>query len=175
MTVDPAEHLPLVRFLERKYASTAPDPAAVHEVAVSALLGAARGFRPERGSWSDYLGVSVSLAVQGEAGRQRREAQRHVPLTVTGADGQEYDRPDLPSVQPVDGTRLMAEAVRVAVAQLPPREARVVALRFGLDGEEATLEETGRCVGLSRERVRQLEAQAVERLRKALGARRRRS
>lgn len=50
---------------------------------------------------------------------------------------------------------------------LTPREAELVRLRFGLDrgGLERTLGEVGKALGVSRERARQLEAQAMEKLR----------
>ena len=56
------------------------------------------------------------------------------------------------------------EEVRLAVNRLPERERRVVELRFGFDSEPASLERIGNELGLSRERVRQLEADAFERL-----------
>src|SRR5204862_6520984 len=56
-------------------------------------------------------------------------------------------------------------AVQEAVMALPERERDVVALRFGLDGEEPTpLRETGRRLGISAERVRQIEEDALEHL-----------
>ena len=49
---------------------------------------------------------------------------------------------------------------------LPPREVRILKLRYGLlDGQAYTLEEIGRKMGVTRERVRQLEAQGLRRLR----------
>jgi RNA polymerase primary sigma factor len=49
---------------------------------------------------------------------------------------------------------------------LPPREVRILQLRYGLlDGQAYTLEEVGRKMGVTRERVRQIEAQALTRLR----------
>lgn len=49
---------------------------------------------------------------------------------------------------------------------LPPREVRILQLRYGLTGGKAhTLEEAGRKLGVTRERVRQIEAQALKRLR----------
>lgn len=51
---------------------------------------------------------------------------------------------------------------------LTPREAKVIRMRFGLeDGDEHTLEEVGRCLGVTRERTRQIEAQALRTLRQA--------
>ncbi len=61
---------------------------------------------------------------------------------------------------------LTEEAVRSAVETLPEREREVVKLRFGLDGDPDphSLEEIGRKLGLTRERVRQIENQALRRL-----------
>jgi RNA polymerase primary sigma factor len=59
---------------------------------------------------------------------------------------------------------LRGVAVRQAVERLPERERRVVELRFGLDGEPMGLEAIGRELDISRERVRQLERSALERL-----------
>jgi RNA polymerase primary sigma factor len=58
------------------------------------------------------------------------------------------------------------EVLRRAVSQLPERERDVVKLRYGLNGdvEPASLEEIGRRLGVTRERVRQIEADALERL-----------
>ena len=58
------------------------------------------------------------------------------------------------------------EALREAVAALPERERDVIRLRYGVgNGDEPhSLEEIGRRMGLTRERVRQIEAQALERL-----------
>ena len=53
-----------------------------------------------------------------------------------------------------------------ALEQLNPRMRHVLSLRFGLDGEKPrTLEEVGSGLGITRERVRQLEARALRELR----------
>jgi RNA polymerase primary sigma factor len=61
---------------------------------------------------------------------------------------------------------LAETAVRHAVEALPDREKEVVKLRYGMDGDPdpKSLEEIGRLMGLTRERVRQIEAQALQRL-----------
>jgi RNA polymerase primary sigma factor len=61
---------------------------------------------------------------------------------------------------------LAEQAVRHAVETLPDREKQVVKLRYGMDGDAnpKSLEEIGRILGLTRERVRQIEAQALGRL-----------
>ena len=61
---------------------------------------------------------------------------------------------------------LTEDAVREAVADLPPRERVVIQRRYGLNGDRdpKSLEEIGRELGLTRERVRQIEAAALEQL-----------
>jgi RNA polymerase primary sigma factor len=61
---------------------------------------------------------------------------------------------------------LEQDVLRRAVAQLPDREREVVQRRYGLDGDRdpASLEAIGRELGLTRERVRQIEASALEHL-----------
>jgi len=61
---------------------------------------------------------------------------------------------------------LTEKALHHAVAELPEREQRILTLRYGLSGTEEpkSLEEIGRVLGITRERVRQLEADALRRL-----------
>jgi len=61
---------------------------------------------------------------------------------------------------------LLKEHLEDVLNGLPPREVRILQLRYGLlDGQAYTLEEVGRKMGVTRERVRQIEAQALSRLR----------
>jgi RNA polymerase primary sigma factor len=62
------------------------------------------------------------------------------------------------------GEAMRRESVRTAVRRLPERERRLLELRFGFNGEPTSLEAIGKELGLTRERVRQLEAQALNRL-----------
>jgi RNA polymerase primary sigma factor len=61
---------------------------------------------------------------------------------------------------------LRQEALRRAVAELPDRERDVLKLRFGLNGDPSpqSLEQIGKILGLTRERVRQIENEALKRL-----------
>lgn len=65
-------------------------------------------------------------------------------------------------------THLLHEQLQGALDRLPAREAQILRLRYGLeDGRVYTLEEVGQTIGVTRERVRQLEAQALNRLRQS--------
>jgi len=59
----------------------------------------------------------------------------------------------------------LSEQLEIALSQLPQREADILRLRFGTtDHQSLTLEEVGRRYGVSRERIRQLEARALKQL-----------
>jgi len=62
--------------------------------------------------------------------------------------------------------KLLREKIEEVLDSLPPREARILRLRFGLEnGHSYTLEEVGDKFGLTRERIRQIESKALRRLR----------
>ncbi len=78
------------------------------------------------------------------------------------------------AIAPLDAAALslLREHVQALLATLSERERRVLAMRFGLeDGQTYTLEEVGRAFGVTRERVRQIEAKALRKLRHPLRAR----
>jgi RNA polymerase primary sigma factor len=63
-------------------------------------------------------------------------------------------------------TNLLREKIQEVLDTLPPREARILRLRFGLEnGKAYTLEEVGQKFSLTRERIRQIESKALRRLR----------
>jgi len=66
-------------------------------------------------------------------------------------------------------TYLRGRAVRLAIAELPELERRILELRYGLDGEPRSLEAIGAELGISRERIRRLEGEALETLAESLG------
>lgn len=77
---------------------------------------------------------------------------------------------DTRSLSPADATdqEMLRQHLSEALNRLPDREAHILQLRYGLlDGEMHTLEEVGKAIGVTRERVRQLEAQALNRLRRS--------
>jgi RNA polymerase primary sigma factor len=73
---------------------------------------------------------------------------------------------DIPAPYDSVAQSLLAEDLTEILNRLTPREARILRLRYGLqDGESRTLKEVGEMFGLSRERIRQLEKEALRKLR----------
>ena len=72
----------------------------------------------------------------------------------------------------VASAELLKEQVRDVLDSLTPRERKVLELRFGLeDGRSRTLEEVGKDFGVTRERIRQIEAKALRKLKHPTRAR----
>ena len=73
---------------------------------------------------------------------------------------------DSPAPQDAASYTLLREQLEEVMKTLTPREAKVLRLRFGLDdGKARTLEEVGQMFGVTRERIRQIEAKALRKLR----------
>jgi RNA polymerase primary sigma factor len=96
------------------------------------------------------------------------------PVSLEASNGEEDDTalgefiPDVTSPSPADTVTEsgLREDLQEILGTLPPREVLALRLRFGLvDGKSYTLEEVGQKMGVTRERVRQLESQAFRRLR----------
>lgn len=79
---------------------------------------------------------------------------------------------DTPSPEDSATTQLLKEHVNEMLSYLTPREQKILRMRFGLeDGKTHTLEEVGQEFGVTRERIRQIEAKALAKLRKHRDAR----
>ena len=96
------------------------------------------------------------------------------PVSLETPIGEEEDShlgdfiPDDEALAPADAAShmLLKEQLREVLATLTPRENKVLALRFGLeDGRSRTLEEVGKEFDVTRERIRQIEAKALRKLR----------
>jgi RNA polymerase primary sigma factor len=121
------------------------------------------------------LPTDEEIAKEAEIDVADIEETREVVRAVTSLDkpiGEEGDA-QLGDMLPSDAPQpseevevsLRDSSLRQAVEQLPERERQIVRLRFGIDGAEPTpLRETGRQMGLSPERVRQIESKALKRL-----------
>ncbi|MFN8476034.1 MAG: RNA polymerase sigma factor RpoD [Anaerolineae bacterium] len=103
------------------------------------------------------------------------------PLSLEKPVGEEKDSElgdfiedeDLPTPADTASRRLLREEIEAVLNALTPREARVLQLRFGLtDGRSHTLKEVGEKFGVTRERIRQIETEALARLRNPARARR---
>ena len=73
---------------------------------------------------------------------------------------------DSPAPQDAASYAMLREQIREVLHTLPPREEQVLKLRYGLeDGRTHTLEEVGKKFNITRERIRQIEAKALRKLR----------
>jgi RNA polymerase primary sigma factor len=101
--------------------------------------------------------------------------EARVSLNQRVGTGEDSEYGDLFADEHADDPGELAEdalrrrAVRSALADLPERERRILELRFGLDGEPRSLEAIGAEIGLTRERIRQLETQGLAKLAERLG------
>ncbi|NUT39505.1 MAG: sigma-70 family RNA polymerase sigma factor [Thermoactinospora sp.] len=101
-----------------------------------------------------------------------RTARQPISLNATiGEDGETtigdlIEDVDSPEASEIVDRQLLADQLRGVLGNLSQREARIMALRFGLiDGKPHTLDEIGKHLGLTRERIRQLEKESLSKLR----------
>ncbi len=115
------------------------------------------------------------IAAEAEVPVEQIEEVRAAARAVTsldrsvGEDGDTSFGDLLPSEEPEleeeIQVSLAQETLRKTVSELPEAERNVIRLRYGIDGQEPSpLRETGRLLGLSAERVRQIESRALRRL-----------
>lgn len=115
------------------------------------------------------MGIEVSKVLQ-----LQKISQETVSIdTAVGDEGDEEDSRlgdfimDEQTTMPADsaGRQLLREYVGQVLKDLDPREQKILKMRFGLeDGVTHTLEEVGKEFGVTRERIRQIEAKALERV-----------
>ncbi|HWE60359.1 MAG TPA: RNA polymerase sigma factor RpoD/SigA [Chloroflexota bacterium] len=103
---------------------------------------------------------------------QARQAQQPFSLDQTVSDddelwlGEVLEDPQAPAPAAVADALLLREHLRELLGRLPERERRIIELRFGLlDGQVHTLKEVSQIIGLTRERIRQLESIALQQIR----------
>ncbi|MFO7917061.1 MAG: sigma-70 family RNA polymerase sigma factor [Anaerolineae bacterium] len=125
------------------------------------------GERPTKEEISERTGISVSKI-------ELLMRSSRYPISLEMPVGEDDDSEfgdfieDDDSLTPTEVTHqhLLREALQKIMTSLSPREARILRLRFGLrDGRAHTLEEVGQKFGLTRERIRQIEHEALDRLR----------
>jgi len=130
-----------------------------------------RSYLRDTGSRPDAQTIASTLGVDLESVREVEAAVASVDVPCAG----DAASVELPSEQPTpealvaeaDAERATRDRVRYALAQLPRRERQVLEERL-LDEEPRTLSEIGRELGVSRERIRQLELRACDKLRRLL-------
>jgi len=117
--------------------------------------------------------VGVALDITAERVREIIKISQE-PVSLEMPIGEEEDShlgdfiEDHKIVAPEDGAAsdLLKEQMQSVMGSLSEREREVLALRYGLeDGNSRTLEEVGRRFGVTRERIRQIEAKALRKLR----------
>ncbi|MFI6922585.1 RNA polymerase sigma factor [Nonomuraea spiralis] len=101
-----------------------------------------------------------------------RTSRQPISLNATiGEDGETtigdlIEDVDSPEASEIVDRQLLGDQLRGVLDNLSPREAKIMALRFGLvDGKPHTLDEIGKHLGLTRERIRQLEKESLSKLR----------
>ena len=135
-------------------------------------LRAATGEEPSNEEISEELGIDP---VKLEQLRQHcTEPAFSLDRPVSGQDCRrfiDFLSDDAPTPYDDAVSSSWARKVRVLLESLPPMEARILRWRFGLDDEdELTLKQIGDKYNLSRERIRQLQQQALGKLRRHLDA-----
>lgn len=117
--------------------------------------------------------LAVELELEPSKVRWMLRVSRH-PVSLERPVGEEEDSElgnfiedeDAPTPPDAAYHHLLQEKLEDVLSTLTPREARILRLRFGLqNGRSYTLEEVGKKFGLTRERIRQIEGQALRKLR----------
>jgi RNA polymerase primary sigma factor len=120
----------------------------------------------------EEIAIEMGLPVE-KVHQLRKISQETVSIDTPVGDEEERDSSladfivdeSTTAPQAVAGQQLLREYVRTVLADLDPREQKILRMRFGLDdGVTHTLEEVGKEFGVTRERIRQIEAKALERI-----------
>ncbi len=152
-----------------------------HQVGTLAAVERVRGeLSVQQGREPTVEEIAAVLGVTAEETQSLRIVSRH-PVSLhepLGGEGERaledfLDDPDaINPGQQVD-QHLLRERISEVLRSLTPREREVIELRFGLrDGQPRTLEEVARAYGITRERIRQIEARGLLKLRQPLRSQR---
>ncbi len=124
----------------------------------------------ERNPTPDEIAAKLEIPVEEVTGLLQ-VADENVSLSTVIDEEHEFhlsDKLEQDVIPPADMALLrssLKDHLYACLGELDPKEQKVLRLRFGLDeGEPKTLKEIGEMMGLSRERIRQIEAQALEKL-----------
>ena len=146
----------------------------VHMVeTINKLLRVSRRLAQEYGQEPSSKEIGKEMDMSPEKVREIVKVAQ-LPISLESPIGQEEDShlgdfiEDRNALPPVDAAskQLLKEQIDEVLSSLTPREQRVLVLRFGLeDGRSRTLEEVGQEFNVTRERIRQIEAKALRKLR----------
>ena len=146
----------------------------VHMVeTINRLLRTSRRLAQEYGREPTSTEIAKEMEISSDKVREIVKVSQ-LPISLESPIGEEEDSPlgnsieDRNALPPVDvaSKQLLKEQIEDVLYTLTPREKRVLQLRFGLeDGRSRTLEEVGREFNVTRERIRQIEAKALRKLR----------
>ncbi|HTU92015.1 MAG TPA: sigma-70 family RNA polymerase sigma factor [Gemmataceae bacterium] len=152
-----------------------------HQVGTLAAVERVRGeLSIQQGREPTVEEIAAVLGVTPEETQSLRIVSRH-PVSLhepLGGDGERaledfLDDPDAANPGQQVDQHLLRERIAEVLRSLTPREREVIELRFGLrDGQPRTLEEVARTYGITRERIRQIEARGLLKLRQPLRSQR---
>jgi len=152
-----------------------------HQVGTLAAVERVRGeLSISQGREPTVEEIAAVLGVTAEETQSLRVVARH-PVSLhepLGGDGERaledfLDDPDAINPGKAVDQHLLRERIAEVLRSLTPREREVIELRFGLkDGQPRTLEEVARAYGITRERIRQIEARGLLKLRQPLRSQR---
>ena len=136
---------------------------------IRSLLGERFGRAPTDEELSEELGISVNdVRVLTRASRSSLSLNEPVDANGDSELGDLLEQTGIPDTDELLLRESFSRALSDALSELPERERRVLELRFGLiDDQPKTLREIGEIMDLSRERVRQIESRALNKLRRS--------
>lgn len=118
--------------------------------------------------------IAAEMGIEvGKVYQLKKISQETVSIDTPVGDSDDEDSylgdfiedPDSVTPQETAGRQILKEYVQKVLTDLDPREQKILKMRFGLeDGVTHTLEEVGKEFGVTRERIRQIEAKALERI-----------
>ena len=136
---------------------------------IRSLLGERFGRAPSDEELSEELGISVNdVRILTRASRSSLSLNEPVDANGDSELGDLLEQTGIPDTDELLLRESFSRALGDALSELPGRERQVLELRFGLiDDQPKTLREIGEIMDLSRERVRQIESRALNKLRRS--------
>lgn len=169
------DNMALAHFFARKFAWSLGDNEAL-SIAMEGLLNAARDWDSQGCKFGTYASLRIkwTFSLKFRKGLRKRAGGRipHVSLDAPVEDGANLTVGDC-IFDPAAGrandlveTEQEVRDVEGLLGCLSEKQRLILQMRFGIDRRRATLEATGRALGLTRERIRQLQNEAIHKLNK---------